>query len=234
MERTKTGIKGLDGILQGGFPRNRSIMVTGGPGSAKTTFGMQYLCKGAREFGEPGVFVTLGETPRVIMEDLASFNFGIQELVEDGKITFLDLSMASGSEKTDINFLRSSLSSNVREVGARRVVIDPITALVINMSNKEIREKLIYFSNLSEELECTTIFTSEMPTGKQVISTFGIEEFTFDGVIILHNMQRGDVRVRGLEVLKMRGTDHGNKIYPLSFTDEGLEVNTEGKIFEEF
>lgn len=234
MERTKTGIGGLDGILKGGFPKNRTIMVTGGPGSAKTTFSMQFLCNGAREFNEPGIYVTLGERPEDIMENLAWFDFGIEDLVSQKKIAFLDLSIAAGAKKTDVEILRNTLAATVRDIGAKRIVIDSITAMMISLGTDEIREKLTTFSNFSSDFKCTTFLISEMPVGKKSISVFGIEEFAVDGVIILHHMQQGDVRIRGIEVLKMRGTDHGNRIYPLTFGKGGLEAQPEGRIFEEF
>lgn len=234
MERTKTGIGGLDEILKGGFPRNRTILVTGGPGSAKTTFCVQFLCNGAREFNELGIFVTLGEQPKSIIENLAWFDFGIDDLVSQKKIAFLDLSIGAGGNKMDVEILRNTLATTVRDMGAKRIVIDPITAMIIHLGTGEIREKLTTFSNFSNDLKCTTILASEMPVGKQSISVFGVEEFAVDGVIILHHMQRGDVRIRGLEVLKMRGTEHGNRIYPLTFSKGGLEVQPEGRVFEEF
>lgn len=234
MDRVNTGIKGLDEVIQGGFPRERTILVTGGPGSAKTTFAMQFLCAGAREFDEPGIYVTLGESPQNIMENLAGFGLGIEELVKEKKIVFLDLSLLAGSKKVDIDILKNSLATAVKEIGAKRIVIDSITQMVIHLGEDEIRAKLADFSKFSQEFACSTIFISELPLGKQGISVFGVEEFIVDGVIILHNTQKGDVRVRGLEVLKMRGTDHGNRIYPVTFGTSGLEINPEGRVFEDF
>lgn len=241
VDRTNTGIKGLDEILNGGFPKNRTIMVTGGPGSAKSTFCTQFLCNGARDYDEPGIYVTLGESPETLIENLSYFDFGLADLVENGKLTFLDLSInARGKEgvftdnKIDINLMSKTLRAVKEKVGAKRIVIDPITAMMISFDINEIREKLTAFASFSNVLECTTLMTSEIPTGKETISIFGVEEFVVDGVVIMHHMQQKDVRIRGIEVLKMRGTDHGHRIYPINFTKQGLEVSPEGRIFEEF
>ncbi len=240
MDRTNAGIKGLDEILNGGFPRNRTIMVAGGPGSAKSTFCMQFLCNGAREYDEPGIYVTLDESPENLISDFSYYEFDIEDLVEKGKITFLDLSLRAKGEggfvdnKMDINILSKTLGAVKEKVGAKRIVIDPITAMVISLDIKEIREKLTAFSNFSSDLMCTTLLASEIPTGKKTISLFGVEEFVVDGVVILHHIQQKDVRIRGIEILKMRGTDHGHRIYPINFTKHGLEVSPEGRIFEEF
>lgn len=241
MDRTNAGIKGLDEVLNGGFPRNRTIMVTGGPGSGKSTFCMQFLCNGAREYDEPGIYVTLGEPPKSLIDNLSYFDFGISDLVDDGKLSFLDLSITAGerggvfvSNKLDINLLSTTLCVVKEKVGAKRIVIDPINAMIISLDISEIREKLAAFANFSNELECTTLMTSEIPTGKETISVFGVEEFVVDGVVIMHHIQQKDVRIRGIEILKMRGTDHGHRIYPVNFTKQGLEVSPEGRIFEEF
>jgi circadian clock protein KaiC len=241
VEKTKTGNDGLDGILKGGFPKNRTILVTGGPGSAKTTFCMQFLCNGIKEHNEPGIYATLGESPKSIIENLAWFDFGIEELIDEKKLAFLDLSFAagikkgtSGQQKADIDILRNTIAATAREMNAERIVIDSVTAMVVSLSTGEIRQKLTAFSNLSGDLKCTTLITSEMPVGTQSISVFGIEEFIADGVIILHHIQQKDVRIRGIEVLKMRGTEHGHRIYPFQLSKKGLEVLPEGRIFEEF
>ena len=234
VERTKTGIEGLDEILKGGFPKDRTILLTGGPGSAKTTFSTQFLTKGAREFDEPGIYVTLGERPENLIENLNWFDFGINDLINKKKIAFLDLSIGAGGKKMDIEILKNTLASTVKEMGAKRIVIDSITQMIVHMNTEEIREKLAMFSNFSGDFNCSTLLISEMPLGKKSISVFGIEEFVVDGVIILHHTKRDDIRIRGLEVLKMRGTEHGNRIYPLTFSKAGLEVSPEGKIFEEF
>ncbi len=241
MDRTNAGIKGLDEVLNGGFPKNRTIMVAGGPGSGKSTFCMQFLCNGVREYDEPGIYVTLGEPPQSLIDNLSYFDFGISDLVDDGKLSFLDLSITAGerggvfvSNKLDLNLLSKTLGAVKEKVGAKRIVIDPINAMIISLDISEIRGKLAAFANFSNEFGCTTLISSEIPTGKKTISVFGVEEFVVDGVVIMHHIQQKDVRIRGIEVLKMRGTDHGHRIYPVNFTKHGLEVSPDGRIFEEF
>ncbi|MGI0055922.1 MAG: ATPase domain-containing protein, partial [Nitrosarchaeum sp.] len=73
--KVRTGIPGLDSIMSGGFREGRTIVLSGPTGSGKTTFGMQFLHSGAKDFDEPGVFVTLSESPREIKNDFRMFGW---------------------------------------------------------------------------------------------------------------------------------------------------------------
>ena len=54
----RTGIAGLDDILLGGLPRGNVVIVTGSPGTGKTTLGVEFVYRGAHDFAEPGIIVT--------------------------------------------------------------------------------------------------------------------------------------------------------------------------------
>ena len=236
-ERIVTGIDGLDKILGGGFPKSRTILLAGGPGCGKTILSTQFLCNGARLYSETGVYVTLGETPRGIVQNLSSFDFKINELVMQRKLAFIDLSIsgalrrqAEAGKKIDFAVLKDLIRPVVEELGAKRLVIDPITAMGINRDLPEIRERLTEFATFASDFGCTTLLVSETPIDQNIISVFGVEEFVVDGVIVLHNMRRGGTRVRGVEIVKMRGTDHGAHIYPVQFSRQGLLVFPEERV----
>lgn len=73
MERVKTGIKGLDAMLNGGIPNRHHVLICGGPGTGKTMLGLEFLYHGAKA-GEPGLFITLEELPsRIIDNAIATF-----------------------------------------------------------------------------------------------------------------------------------------------------------------
>ena len=73
-EYIATGIHGVDTILGGvGIPQGHTILISGGPGSGKTTFAMQYLFKGATEHDEPGLYISLDEEPEDVKKNMASF-----------------------------------------------------------------------------------------------------------------------------------------------------------------
>jgi circadian clock protein KaiC len=97
LEKSPTGIKGLDEISGGGLPRGRTSIVCGGPGCGKPMLGIEVLVRGATEFGEPGVLVTFEETPEAMARNVASLGFDIKALAARKKL-FLDHVFIEGSE----------------------------------------------------------------------------------------------------------------------------------------
>ena len=85
-EKIRTGIPGLDSILSGGLRDGMNVVLSGQPGSGKTTMGMQFLYYGAKDFDESGIFVTLSESPNSIKNNFLSYGWDIQDLIEQGKI----------------------------------------------------------------------------------------------------------------------------------------------------
>ncbi|WP_456328350.1 ATPase domain-containing protein, partial [Archaeoglobus sp.] len=70
----------------------------------------------------------------------------------------------------------------------------------------------------------TSIFTCEIVEGSQAISRFGVENFVTEGTIVLRFERSGNVRIRALEIVKMRGTKHSYKIHPFEITDNGIVI----------
>src|SRR5450631_1637525 len=81
-----TGIKGFDEITEGGLPRNRTTLISGGAGSGKTLLGIDFLIRGATDFNEPGVFMSFEETQDEMYKDVASLNLDLSGLVSRKKI----------------------------------------------------------------------------------------------------------------------------------------------------
>lgn len=230
-KRIITGIDGLDKILNGGFPKGRTILLAGGPGCGKTVFSVQFISNGAKLYDETGIYVTLGETPKNILNNLSFFDFEINNLVAQKKMAFIDISISSAirrtadsGEKIDFGILKDMIKPLVDELGAKRLVIDPITAMAINRNDMEIRDRLMEFTLFGTDFGCTTMLVSEIPIDQSIVSVFGVEEFVVDGVVVLHNMRKGGTRIRGIEIVKMRGTNHGAQIYPIKFDNTGITV----------
>ena len=134
LPKAPTGIQGLDEITAGGFPRGRPTLVCGSAGCGKTLLAMEFLVRGATEFGEPGVFMAFEETgPRNLPQNVRSLGFDLDKLVRQKKIV-LDFVHVERSEieetgEYDLEGLFIRLNAAIDSIGAKRVVLDTIEAL---------------------------------------------------------------------------------------------------------
>ena len=88
-ERVPTGIVGLDPLLEGGFPKGRSILITGEPGTGKTIFALQFLHEGIKR-GEKGAFVTADESPMDVIEQAASLGWDFERYMQNQQLAILN------------------------------------------------------------------------------------------------------------------------------------------------
>ena len=226
--RIKTGIPGLDNILQGGLIQNRVYLLGGTPGAGKTTFGVQFLVQGAK-LGERGMYVSLIEEPKNIINDMSSFNFGLIEFVNDGRVVFLDFgkNLKEGMDFPTVMQLFAKIRDIVTLKNIKRLVIDSISAVRFASADPFYEKKqLAEFVRSLEGLGCTTLLLSEMTDPNK----FAPEHFLTHGVIFLHNFLSKGAMVRAIQILKMRGTKHNCNFRKLVFTDNGLEVKEEIKL----
>src|SRR6267154_4466459 len=86
LPKTPTGIAGLDEITHGGLPRGRHTLICGSAGCGKTLLAMEFLVRGATEFGEPGVFLTFEETAEELAENVRSLGFDLDDLADKKKL----------------------------------------------------------------------------------------------------------------------------------------------------
>jgi predicted ATP-dependent serine protease len=87
--KVPTQIAGLDEILEGGLPRGRTTLVSGGPGAGKTVLGLEFLCRGAMA-GEPGVFITFEERADAIRLNARSMGWDLPALEKAGKMAIVE------------------------------------------------------------------------------------------------------------------------------------------------
>src|SRR6478752_9690835 len=100
LPKVATGISGLDEITGGGLPKGRPTLVCGSAGCGKTLLAMEFLVRGATEFGEPGVFIAFEETPEELAQNVRSLGFDLDELVAKKKVA-IDYIRIERSEITE-------------------------------------------------------------------------------------------------------------------------------------
>jgi KaiC/GvpD/RAD55 family RecA-like ATPase len=219
IKRIKTGITGLDGIIDGGFVQGSSYLVTGGTGCGKTIFACQFLWQGLQE-GETGVYISLEEDPMDIKEDAALFGWDFEKFEKKGLFRIIY------HDPAQVNNLGSVMMNEIAAIKAKRLVIDSTAVMGLTLDSiSQIRRRVYGIVNAIKSHDgCTALILSEIPEDSKALSRFGVEEFVVDGVVVLNYLGVGDQYSRSLMVRKMRRTNHGRDLYPFEITKKGIIV----------
>ena len=227
LEKVPTGIKGLDEITMGGIPQGRPTLLCGGPGSGKTLFGMEFLIRGATEYGEPGVFIAFEETAKELSQNVESLGFDVPTLINQKKLAidfvYLDRQEIEVTGEYDLEGLFIRLGYAIDSIGAKRIVLDTVEALFAGLTNEFIlRGELRRLFRWLKEKGMTAIITAER--GDTTLTKQGLEEYVSDCVILLDHRVIDQVATRRLRVVKYRGTSHGTNEYPFIIDEQGFRV----------
>jgi len=219
------GISGVDELVDGGINPGAVVLLTGTTGTGKTIFSLQYLYNGAKK-GDPGVYVSFEEPVENIKENAKKVGMDFDKLERDGKVLFVRYDPFHAEDIYDL------IESNIKKIGAKRVVIDSISALGLYVRDSaEIRRMIFNVSLLLRKLNCTSIVTSEILPLQNALSRFGVEEFVSDGIIVLYYLRSESQFARSLTVWKMRGSKHSKKLHPYDITDNGIIVYPKEEAF---
>jgi circadian clock protein KaiC len=227
LPKARTGIAGLDQITEGGLPQGRPTLVCGGPGCGKTLMAMEFLIRGATQFGEPGVFMAFEETGEELAQNVRSLGFDLDALVEQKKIALdhvrVDPAEIEENGEYDLEGLFLRLGFAIDAVGAKRVVLDTIEALFGGFTNEAIlRAELRRLFRWLKDKGVTAIITGER--GDKSYTRQGLEEYVSDCVILLDHRVSDQISTRRLRIVKYRGTTHGTSEYPFLIDEKGISV----------
>lgn len=227
IQKTPTGIDGLDEITSGGLPTGRTTLICGSAGSGKTVMALEFLVHGAQEFNEPGVFMAFEETERELTQNIASFGYDLEALESSGKLSidhvFIERSEIEETGEYDLEGLFIRLESAVNAIGAKRVVLDTLEILFAGLTNQSIiRSELRRLFRWLKDKGLTAIFTGER--GEGTLTRYGLEEYVADCVILLDHRVNEQISTRRLRVVKYRGSTHGTDEYPFLMSASGISV----------
>jgi len=232
LERVKTYIPGLDKIIQGGLVKNSLNLVSGGAGTGKTVFCLQYLYNGVVVEDQHALFVSFEENIDDLREDAKGFGWDFKKLEDMKKFRFTYLS------PYNLRNFKEELSTEINLLDAKRVVIDSTSTFGLGLDSAfEVRKELYLLSKELKKLNCTTIITSEisgemrLDTSHGSMSKFGVEEFVADSVITLHYAGLGGSSDRAMRVVKMRRTNHFRGPIPTQITSKGMQVLSKEKSY---
>ena len=227
LAKVPTGIDGLDEVLLGGLPAGRPTLVCGSAGCGKTLMAMEFLVRGALQFGEPGVYISFEETERELADNVRSLGFDVEALEGANKLAFDHIVVErehieeTGQYDRDGLFVR--LGFAIDSVGARRVVLDTIESLFSGFQDMAVlRSELRRLFGWLKQRGVTAIVTGER--GEGTLTRQGLEEYVSDCVILLDHRVHDQVSTRRLRVVKYRGTSHGTNEYPFLIDADGISV----------
>lgn len=227
VEKTPSGIRGLDDITGGGLPRGNPVLVCGPAGSGKTVLAMEFLVRGAERYNEPGLFVSFEESPEKLARNFAGFGFDLAGLQRRRRLgieyVFIERSEIHETGEYDLEALFIRLGRAIDDLGAKRVVLDTIEALFAGLDNSAIlRAELRRLFRWLSERGVTAIITGERYDVQS--GQYGLEEFVADCVILLDVRMREQIATRHLRVVKYRGSAHGANEYPFLIDAQGLSI----------
>jgi len=226
MERIKTGIKGLDEMLVGGFLAETANLVEGAPGTGKTTLGMQFIYNGITQFNEPGLIMTFEEFPQQYYRDADTFGWDFRGLEQADKLRVIMTSPEVG--KSDLERVGGRIEAMTREIGAKRILVDSLSHFErLTDDPVELRGVLFGFINALKREGLTSVLTRESLA--LIGENSSAEEevaFVADSYLMLRYVEIESAIRKALLVLKLRGSDHAKDIRQFEVTPSGIEVRS--------
>ncbi|MFA5108250.1 MAG: ATPase domain-containing protein [Candidatus Micrarchaeia archaeon] len=230
--RVPSGVPGLDELCEGGLERRSTVLVIGGAGSGKTTFLSQFVYSGAAFYDEPSIFLSLEESRESIMGHCSKFGWDLKSLEKEGKLAVINYKPHEVKKLAEEG--GGLIWDTITEIGAKRIAIDSLSSYVVFFGSLyQAREAQLNLFDMVKKWRCTTLFSAESIKNAGVKTEFGMEHLS-DAVIALHHPRKGSLRMRALEIFKMRGTNHSSKVCPFDIiSNEGLVVYPGEDVFGE-
>jgi len=230
--RVRTYVPGLDEILFGGVPERSVVLLSGGPGTGKSILGKQFLFNGLKR-DEPGIFVALEEHPVAVRRSFRHFGWDVSQYEKEGKFAIVDaftggVGAAAQRERyvvkqvDDVHELSDVLRQAIKEIGARRVVVDSVSTLYLTKPAVA-RSTIMLLKRVLAGLGCTAFFVSQVSVGERGFGGPGVEH-AVDGIIRLDLDEVDGKLYRSIIVWKMRDTKHSMLRHPMEIKDTGVEI----------
>ena len=232
LTKCATGIQGFDEITRGGLPEGRTTLVMGAAGCGKTVFALQSVVNGARLRKEAAIFVAFEESSRQIVVNAATFGWDLPHL-EHSKLFFLDARLSPDIVTVgefDLAGMLAVLGAKAKEINARRIVFDGIDVLLRLLDNPSAERIEIYrIRDWLAETGLSGIMTLKVGL-PETDQHYAFLQFMVDCVITLRQQVVDGSAFRTLRVVKYRGSGFSADEFPISLTDQAMQVTNRGPI----
>ena len=211
--KIKSGIFGLNALLDGGINEHSVTVVVGSSGAGKTICATQFLHWGLQA-GEEGIYITLDESPEQILNEAAEMGWeDIRDYVKQERLVFID---ASGKQFTD--FIKKELSDFVKEwEGANaRIVVDPLTPVLWSSQTKyEQRDHVSFLMREAKKMGTVLCTLEEHGTAGDLSTPETIiPMYISDAVIHMRYVAKEGETSRMLKIVKCRSSRHSHRSHP--------------------
>jgi KaiC/GvpD/RAD55 family RecA-like ATPase len=204
-------------------------VVIGSAGAGKTIFALQYLYNGIKNFKENGLYISLEEKKEKVYRHMKRFGWDFTEFEKKKKFVYMHYP-AEQIEK----FIEEApyIKDTIKEKKIQRVVIDSATSLLLLQQDAYLRRQaFLKLISIINSWGCTVLLTSEARERRgNLTSKFDIE-FLVDAVVAIHQIKNKDVKDKAIEIVKMRGTDHSNRLIPLKIEKKGVVLYPTQRVF---
>jgi len=220
VERVSTGVKRLDTMLEGGYYRGTTVLITGFPGTAKTTLSGAFAEAACRR-GERTMFVSFDSDGSEVVRNLTSVGIRLDRYTKNGCIRMVSARSITGSAET----LIVRIKTLAKEHRTRCLVIDPVSTLSRagnELTAHGVAERLLNWSKSAGiTLVCTSLLdemASPSKAGDLHVSSLA------DTWIHLNYLVQAGERNRGMSIIKSRGTAHSNQVRELILSNQGVTL----------
>lgn len=229
LDRVPTGIIEFDNMVMGGLVRKSTNLIAGSAGAGKTVFAIQYLINGIMKYDEVAMYLTFEERKDSLYEDMMEFGWDLAKYEREGKFIFLHYKPEQMMKI--ITDGGGVIESIISESKVRRLVIDSISSFALLYKDQlGKKEAALELFELISRWGVTCVLTSEEESSYEKTMAASLE-FEVDSIIIMYHSKVKGRRIRALEILKMRGTDHSPATVEVNITKKGIEIKP-GKVVD--
>ncbi len=219
-----SGLKGLDTVLNGGYPLASPTLLKGGPGTGKTVFSLSFVHAQLQQ-GEAAVIVTCDESPQRLLGYMDDYGMDGTKHLQEGRLLIRDFRPNLSEQVVgdyDLSPILLRISNAIETCDAKALVIDSLQNMLMGIGKLEPREELLELFDWVRDKGVTTLVT--MSESESVGKSSLLEEYAVDCVIHMSQNIENNLMTRYLRVLKLRGSSHGSNNYPFSLTNTGVSL----------